>query len=365
MADRDEEARLRDLKKRVEREPRSRSFVQLAEEYRTAGRLPEAIRVLEDGLGIHPAYVAARVALARALLEAGRIDESMAAFSKVLADDPSNLVAAKALGDIHLSRGERTEALKRYLRFRAVSGDRRLDDVIARLREEAGPSPDAAPPPPPLAPAPVESADLLAAPPLLVSPLPPIELWPAPPTRRETDPFDIPSVPYAPPREPLPAESAPAEPMLSRDVRLDGIPSGAGSEGSEIVSRKIRLPESAWPFDSASGAPGDAASGEPREAAPAAEVAPPAESAIPEPGGRALAELYLEQRHFAEARRLSEELLEASPGDEGLMRVRDEAAGQLTSAVLPPTADAGRERRLAIVRILNQWLDTIQARGRP
>ena len=136
MADRDQEARLRDLKKRVEREPRSRFFVPLADEYRKAGRLPEAIRVLEDGLGVHPTYVAARVALARVLLEVGRIDESMAAFSKVLADDPSNLVAAKALGDIHLSRGERTEALKRYLRFRAVSGDRRLDDVIAGMRKD-------------------------------------------------------------------------------------------------------------------------------------------------------------------------------------------------------------------------------------
>ncbi|MDQ5856913.1 MAG: tetratricopeptide repeat protein, partial [Acidobacteriota bacterium] len=179
--DHDQEARLRDLKKRVEREPRSRFFVPLAEEYRKAGRLPEAIKALEDGLESHPGYVAARVALARAFLETGRIDDSVAAFSKVLADDPSNLVAAKALGDIHLSRGEPMEALKRYLRFRAVSGDRRLDEVIAKLRAESPPSPDA-------------TAAPAIAPPALASPgLPPPAFEPA---MR----IELPEAPAEPPR---------------------------------------------------------------------------------------------------------------------------------------------------------------------
>src|SRR5687768_6955515 len=226
MSERDVEARLRDLKKRVEREPRSRFFVPLAEEYRKSGRLPEAIRALEDGLRAHPGYVAARVALARAFLETGRIEESMEAFSKVLVDDPSNLVASKALGDIHLSRGQPMEAPKRYLRFRAVSGDRRLDALIEKLRGETGASPEGAlapspaprapaPPPPP---APGGPAATPTEPSALVNPLPPIDLWPAPPARRETDPFDITSVPFAPAPEAEPNVSEPAEGMLSRDV---------------------------------------------------------------------------------------------------------------------------------------------------
>lgn len=386
MADDDLEARLRDLKQRVEREPRSRFFVPLAEEYRKAGRLPEAIKALEDGLAAHPAYVAARVALARAFLEAGRIDESVDAFSKVLQDDPSNLVAAKALGDIHLSRGQPMDALKRYLRFRAVSGDRRLDEVIAKLREEIGPSPDAAPtpaPPPPVVPppafpppAPMAPAEGPTESASVVNPLPPLQLWPEPPPRRETDPFDITSVPWSRPPKPEPGATAPepAEQMLSRDVSLEGISSREASPGDgDAGARGLRLPEPTWPFLPS---PEDEGTSSP-EAAPLA-----GESGASSDGsgasGRTLAELYLEQGHHAEAIRLADELLVAIPGDEGLTRLRDEASLRLDAPapVAPPAAaeqkqiaapapDAGREQRLAKIGILNQWLDAVTERNRP
>jgi tetratricopeptide (TPR) repeat protein len=360
MADRDDEARLRDLKKRVEREPRSRFFVPLAEVCRKAGRLPEAIQVLQEGLETHPGYVAARVALARALLEAGRIDESVTAFSKVLADDPSNLVAAKALGDIYLSRGESTEALKRYLRYRAVSGDRRLDDVIAKLRDESGPAPAAALPSnaaPGIAPPPPAEPGEPTLPPLLVSPLPPIELWPAPPSRRETDPFDITSVPFAP--SPLPESNAaePGEAMPSRDVLLDERSPQKSGGPEEIVTRKIRLPEATWPFEAESAAPPKTEAAPPPPAPPAVE---------PEPSGRALVELYFEQGHYAEAIEGADDLLRARSEDRALRELRRDAAVRLAAPGLaPPPEDHGRERRLAKIRILNQWLDALQARSRP
>jgi tetratricopeptide (TPR) repeat protein len=361
MADRDQEDRIRDLTSRVEREPRSRFFVPLAEELRKAGRLPETIRVLEEGLALHPSYVAARVALARAFLEAGRIDESMATFSKVLQDDPSNLVAAKALGDIHLSRGESTEALKRYLRFRAVSGDRRLDDVIAKLREEIGPSPEALsapalPPPAFAAPAPLAGAPPPAVAPVVASPLPPIELWPSAPTRRETDPFDITSVPYSPPPALGSEAPDPGEEMPSRDLRLDAVPFSEPPGETSPRPSAIRLPESAWPFGEDAGA-----------SPPAADVRSPAEA---EPAGRTLAELYLEQGHYAEAIRVARQNLAASPADDVWKRLLAEAeerlaAGQAPDAPPPPVPDRNRERRLAKIAILNQWLDTLEARSRP
>ena len=357
MADRDQEGRIRDLKLRVEREPRSRHFVPLAEELRKAGRVPETIEVLEAGLEVHPSYVAARVALARAFLEAGRIQESVAAFSKVLADDPSNLVASKALGDIHLSRGETTEALKRYLRFRAVSGDRRLDDVIAKLREETGPFSEAAPSPAlpaqPFVPSPLEPAPAASAPPI-VSPLRPVELWPSEPTRRETDPFDITSVPYARPAEPAPAAVLPAEEILSRDVPLDAIPSREPSGEGDVRTPGIRLPETAWPFGKEDVASPPATEG---EASPEGE-----------PTGRTLAELYLEQGHYAEAIRAAEETLATSPDDEGwkaLLREARERHATGNADALPPAEDPARERRLAKIALLNQWLDTVQGRTRP
>ena len=357
----DVESRIQDLKKRVEREPGSRFFVPLAEEYRKAGRLSQAIGALEDGLIAHPGYVAARVALARAYLEVGRVDESMTAFSKALADDPSNLVAAKALGDLHLSRGESIEALKRYLRYRGISGDRRVDALIARLQEETAPvtarSPEAdAPPPPPAFPlAPIEPLSLDNVPAALAEPFVPPGYGPVSRAARGTDPHDISGVEYESPDGLAPAAAEQPTAVPSRDRPLDSIASPR-KDDEEIVTRKIRLPEANWPFE-----------------APAPPPRPPVdesdegatEGLAREKEGRTLADLYLEQGHYAEARDLYEGLLGAAPYDGDLRRLRDEAAHRADVAPRPdlPDADPARERRLAKIRILNEWLATVQARA--
>jgi tetratricopeptide (TPR) repeat protein len=138
------EARIRDLRRRVGQNSTSPLFVGLAEEYRAAGHLPEAIGTLEKCLEAHPHYVSARVALARAYLEAGRAEDAAAMFAKALELDPGNLVAARCLADILLSRGDRLEAIKRYKLYRALLGDRSVDEIIERLEAEIGPAPPAA-----------------------------------------------------------------------------------------------------------------------------------------------------------------------------------------------------------------------------
>jgi tetratricopeptide (TPR) repeat protein len=362
MADLD--ARIRDLANRVEREPGSRYFVPLAEEYRKAGRLVDAIATLEAGLATHAGYVAARIALARAYLEAGRIEESMAAFSKALAEDPSNLVAAKALGDLHLSRGESLEALKRYLRYRGISGDRRLDGVIARLEAETAPPKEAggdftAPPPPPSfrptpagAPGPVKIPDALAK-------TGDVAKKPA----RQTDPFDISGIPYKPPSGTVTPEPSKAPDVPSRDVSLDSFDSRRAVGDEEIVTRKIRLPPSMWPFESSH------ASAEPPPAAPSGPADSVREQAdvvqTPGPSGRTLADLFFEQGHYAEALRLYRDLLSAHPSDQELRRLHDEAS-KLSASPPPrlPAGDPARARRLAKIRVLNEWLTVIQTSAR-
>jgi tetratricopeptide (TPR) repeat protein len=113
-------------------------FVGLAEQYRSAGRLTEAIRALEKGLGAHPEYVAARVALARAYLEAGRTDDAVEMFARALALDPANMVSARALAEIHRARGEPLEAIRKYKLYHALSGDRAAEEIIEKLEEEIG-----------------------------------------------------------------------------------------------------------------------------------------------------------------------------------------------------------------------------------
>lgn len=345
----DPDSRIRELEKRVQREPGSRSFVPLAEEYRRAGRLADAIKTLEGGLLVHEGYVAARIALARAHLEAGRIEDSVKAFSRALAEDPSNLVAAKALGDLHLSRGEPLEALKRYLRYRAISGDRRLDALIQRLQDETGPpdqAPDVTPAPPqPEVPAgPIEAAAPITPPPALVDPLsiPTFEFAP----RRQAVPFDVNEISYKRPSGAVPVTSEVSE-VPSRDVSLDALASAPKAD-EEIITRKIRLPEATWPFE---------------PSPPAVPIVPPVAKAGPvSPSGRTLADLYFEQRHYPEAAQIYAELLSGDPSNDDLRRLRDEAERLAPGTPPPdlPVGDAGRERRLAKIRVLNEWLTVIQ-----
>ena len=64
--------RIDDLRKRIERDPQSRLFAQLAEELRKDGDLAEAIEVARAGLKTrHPSYPSARMTLGRALLDTG------------------------------------------------------------------------------------------------------------------------------------------------------------------------------------------------------------------------------------------------------------------------------------------------------
>jgi tetratricopeptide (TPR) repeat protein len=355
----DLEAHIRELARRVEREPGSRFFVPLADEYRKAGRLADAIATLEGGLAIHGGYVAARIALARAYLEAGRIEDSISAFSRALADDPSNLVAAKALGDLHLSRGEPLEALKRYRRYRGISGDRKLDALIARLEEETAapvrPTPEepaAAPPPPPFPEAPATTGD-----PLTLSAVQELlARRERPPTPAPADPHDMSPIFYRPPSESTPIATESPD-LPSRDLSLDSLAKRRRDSDEEIITKKIRLPEAMWPFEPP--APVDTAPALPAE--PPRSPAPPPPPA--EPSGRTLADLYFEQRHYPEALAIYQDLLAANPNDEELARLRADAERLAASTPPPelPPADPARERRLEKIRVLNEWLAAVRA----
>ena len=135
------EARIRELRRRMGQSATSPLFVGLAEEYRAAGRLPDAIVALERGLVAHQGYVAARVLLARAYLEAGRAEDAAGMFASALALDPANMVSARFLAEIHLSRGEKVEAIKKFKLYRDLSGDRAVGEIIGRLEKEIGSPP--------------------------------------------------------------------------------------------------------------------------------------------------------------------------------------------------------------------------------
>jgi Flp pilus assembly protein TadD len=130
-------SRIDDLRRRVDKDPASIAFAQLAEEYRRAGRLDEAIRVCLDGLDRHPNYVSARVTLGRALLQSDQLDAAQQQFARVLESAPSNLAAVRGLAEILQRRGLLSEALSQYVTAQALApGDPDIERRVAEVSRD-------------------------------------------------------------------------------------------------------------------------------------------------------------------------------------------------------------------------------------
>jgi predicted Zn-dependent protease len=100
-----ESSRIDDLRRRVEQDPGSIAFAQLAEEYRRAGRAAEAVEVARTGLRRHPGYLSARVTLGRALVELGQLEAGEAELEDVLRQAPQNPGAVRGMADLRQRRG--------------------------------------------------------------------------------------------------------------------------------------------------------------------------------------------------------------------------------------------------------------------
>ncbi len=100
--------------KKFQDDPTSRVFAPLAESYRKAGLVDEAIQVAREGLRVHPNFMGGRVALARALFDKKLYQEVIDELSPIVQDIPDNLVAQKLLGESYLMLGRMPEALSAY-----------------------------------------------------------------------------------------------------------------------------------------------------------------------------------------------------------------------------------------------------------
>jgi tetratricopeptide (TPR) repeat protein len=134
--------RIEDLRKRLDKEPGSRLFAQLAEELRKDGDLEEAIRISREGLHKHPAYPSARMTLGRALLDTGDLTAARTEFEMVLKGAPDNILASRFLGECLEGLGDLAAARDRFKATLALSpGDKvvtaHLQDVEAKLKKAA------------------------------------------------------------------------------------------------------------------------------------------------------------------------------------------------------------------------------------
>jgi tetratricopeptide (TPR) repeat protein len=118
-----ESPRIEELRRRVDNDPASIAFAQLAEEYRRAGDYEQAVRVSRAGLAQHPTYLSARVTLGRALLELQQFEEAKSELERVIQAAPDNLAAIRALAEIHQRCGEFDDALKPFSTPHAIARD--------------------------------------------------------------------------------------------------------------------------------------------------------------------------------------------------------------------------------------------------
>lgn len=104
------------LAEKFARNPTSRIFAPLADAYRRAGRIDEAIDVCQRGLRHHPDYLSGQLVLARTYYDRGDLDMAANVFRQVLAGDARNLIALRALGEIAQAREDSAGAIAWYER---------------------------------------------------------------------------------------------------------------------------------------------------------------------------------------------------------------------------------------------------------
>jgi tetratricopeptide (TPR) repeat protein len=252
--------RIDDLRRRLDKDPGSRLFAQLAEELRKDGELEEAIRVSRDGLHRHPAYPSARMTLGRALLDTGDIAAARTEFEIVLKGAPDNILASRFLGECLEGLGELAAARDRFKATLALApGDKQvtahLQELEAKLKKAAAPAPAAAAPAAraaeeaPVAPIPLARVDEpmelerpAEAPTLLIRQEPTVLMRPEAARSPETTVMMPAAVP--PPTSPPPPPAVPASTADSAEP--PPIPLVAAEEDFEL-ERPYEAPVSAPP----------------------------------------------------------------------------------------------------------------------
>ncbi len=105
-------ATIRRYEERLARDPGSLVFAPLADAYRKARRVPEAVRLCREGLERYPQYVTARLILAKALLDDGNPDAALDEVKAILIASPHEAQAHRLAGDLQRRAGALGEAVR-------------------------------------------------------------------------------------------------------------------------------------------------------------------------------------------------------------------------------------------------------------
>ncbi|MFZ5875493.1 MAG: tetratricopeptide repeat protein [Nitrospirota bacterium] len=329
---------LQKLEEKLRKDPKSKLFFPLAEEYAKLGRLDAAIGLLRTGMKYHPDFLGARVALGKVLLSKGQTADAKREFEQVVAANPDNLMAHKKLAAIYMKDGEKDKALASCEIILAVN---RTDAEVLRLKEEIERLPDHADEnePTEVVKAPLLMDESTAPEPNagdLTVVEPTVVMEPSAVEPDVAEATEIMSLPIEPPAvvEPDAGDLTVVEPVLDQMVVME--PSAIEpdvAEATEVMSAPIEPPVTPVISD------------QPR--VQAAE-----EPADDDLATLSLADLYVAQGHYNQGIAIYRRLLDQTPADHEIAAKLDNAL-TLARLLAPTPVDADEVKSEVISHVLS------------
>jgi len=129
---------IRRQEERLQRDPGSLAFAQLADLYRKVGRTREAVTLCREGLARYPHYTTARLILAKTLAVEGTLAEALAETSAILELAPKDVQAHRLAAELQRRLGRVDQALVHLeSALRLDPADRESRSLLALLRAAA------------------------------------------------------------------------------------------------------------------------------------------------------------------------------------------------------------------------------------
>ena len=131
-------AAIRRYEERLAKDASSLGFAVLADLYRKAGRLDDAIALCRDGLLRHPHYATARLILAKALLARQEFPGALAEIEAILRVTPKDVQCHRLASEVHRRLGHIDDAVRHLEQAASLDpGDRESRALLGLLRAEA------------------------------------------------------------------------------------------------------------------------------------------------------------------------------------------------------------------------------------
>jgi tetratricopeptide (TPR) repeat protein len=131
-------AAIRRYEDRVAKDPSSLGFALLADLYRKAGRVDDAIAVCRNGLLRHPHYATARLILAKALMSRQDFSAALAEIEAILRVSPNDVQCHRLAAEVHRRLGRIDDAARHLERAASLDpGDRESRALLGLLRAGA------------------------------------------------------------------------------------------------------------------------------------------------------------------------------------------------------------------------------------